>query len=505
MGSVAARRGKGNRAGAGKWGNMLGHWWTRWFGRREFSAPGGYRQLALVAYPLILMSATNVVMQFADRKFLGNSSTEEMAAALPGGIWYFTLFSFFLVTANFTGALVAQLFGAKKYHDCVCAAWSGFYFSLMASALIVTAVPALGYWIMNDFVDEALRQHAWVYFKALIPSGVFACLSAPFFSFYSGRGLTVPVAVVNVGICVANIFLDWVFIFGRWGVPRGGIFGAGLATSLSAGLGFLAAAALFFAADQGIYPTRTLRRFRGEYVLKLLKFGTPAGLQVLSDVGAFALIILIVGDLGPVPLAAMTVAFSINNLSFMPLLGVSDATAILCGQFIGRRQKKIASKVPYRSWRLALLYMLLTGAVYVSFPDLLTATFRPDESGGAISFAEVAKLSALVLSIAAMWNLADTVKFIFGGALRGAGDTHAVLLINTCCSWLVAMPGILLIVKVWKPHLAWVWIYLVFCTLLEGTLIFWRFRSGAWRRIKLVKNERDAAEVPFETLEKFQS
>ena len=55
---------------------------TRWFSREEFTGPGAYNELMRIAYPLILMSASNVVMQFADRKFLGNSSTAEMAAAM---------------------------------------------------------------------------------------------------------------------------------------------------------------------------------------------------------------------------------------------------------------------------------------------------------------------------------------------------------------------------------------------------------------------------------------
>ncbi|MBQ7394867.1 MAG: hypothetical protein IJV89_11015 [Lentisphaeria bacterium] len=69
---------------------------------------GGYLELLKVAYPLIFMSASNVVMQFADRKFLSLSSTMEMAAALPSGVLFFTLFVFFSVTCGYTASLVAQ-------------------------------------------------------------------------------------------------------------------------------------------------------------------------------------------------------------------------------------------------------------------------------------------------------------------------------------------------------------------------------------------------------------
>jgi len=271
-----------------------------WFRREEFSGPGAYNELMKIAYPLILMSASNVVMQFADRKFLGNSSTAEMAAAMPAGVLFYTLFCFFLVSANFTSAIVAQLFGTGARRDCVRAAWSGFYFSALSGVFILTIVPTLGFLILRVSLSAELLPHAWTYFYSIIPSGIFACLAAPLFAFYSGRGKTLPVALINIGICLANILLDWIFIFGKFGIPRMGIFGAGIATSLSAMGGFIAILILFLSIDQKVYPTRSLRQFQIEYIKKLLRYGTPAGLQVVSDVGSFTLILLIVGRLGDV-------------------------------------------------------------------------------------------------------------------------------------------------------------------------------------------------------------
>lgn len=468
---------------------------TRWFSREEFTGPGAYNELMRIAYPLILMSASNVVMQFADRKFLGNSSTAEMAAAMPSGILFYTLFCFFLVSANFTSAIVAQLFGTGARRDCVRAAWSGFYFSLFSSGFIAIVVPFLGYLILKLSLSATLFPHAWTYFYTIVPSGIFACLSAPLFAFYSGRGKTFPVALINIGICLANIILDWVLIFGKFGLPRMGIFGAGIATSLSAMGGFLAILTLYLSIDQKVYPTRSLRRFQFEYIRKLLRYGTPAGLQVLSDVGSFTLILLIVGRLGEVALAATTIAFSINNLSFLPLLGISDGTAIICGQYIGRKMKKIASRVPFRAWRLAFVYMLLTGIFYVTSPDYIISVFKPDNPDGSIDFAEVAEQGRLVLLLAAFWNLCDTMKFVFGGGLRGAGDTRAILLINTFCAWVLAVPGICLMVFVLQPSILTVWGYMVFVTATEGLLTLWRYRTGKWRSIRMVNPLGDSAGV----------
>lgn len=78
-----------------------------YFGRRQFIGHGGYGEVFKVAYPLIAVSASYIVMTFADRLLLAHASTDFVAAALPVGTMYFTLFCFFSVTANFTSALVA--------------------------------------------------------------------------------------------------------------------------------------------------------------------------------------------------------------------------------------------------------------------------------------------------------------------------------------------------------------------------------------------------------------
>lgn len=468
----------------------------RYFSPAEFTGPGGYREIGLIAYPLILMSASTVVMQFADRKFLGNSSTEELAAAMPSGILYFTLFCFLQVTAGFTATLVAQHHGAGHRRDCVEAAWSGLYFGAASSLLILATVPFLGYWILAKTMSPTLFAPAWDYFRSLIPTGAFACLSVPLFSFFSGRGKTLPVALINIFICIANVFFDWLLIFGHWGFPRWGIFGAGAATSLSMFLGLIAVAIMFWNVDQKEYPTRTMRKYHPEVVRKLFKFGSPTGLQVLSDVGSFTLILLIVGKLGDLPLAAATIAFSINNLSFLPLLGLSEATSILTGQMIGRKQRKTVPQLVFRAWRLAFLYMLLTGIFYVSLPGVIASFFAPDNAAAsAIDFAAVAEQSRWVLLMAALWNLGDTGKFIFAAALRGAGDTRAILIIGLVCVWCLNIPGIYILVYIVKPHIAMIWGYLVITTTIEGICLFFRFQTGRWRKIKLIK-PTNPAEIP---------
>ena len=131
--------------------------------------PGGYREIMLIAYPLIIMSAGHTVMQFFDRKFLAANSTVDVAAALPAGILSFSMFCFFMVSANFTSALVAQAWGAKKADDCVKSCWNGFYFGLGAAILITFVLPPLGeYFIIKANHSPELTVREVEYFNILL-------------------------------------------------------------------------------------------------------------------------------------------------------------------------------------------------------------------------------------------------------------------------------------------------------------------------------------------------
>lgn len=455
----------------------------------EFTGRGGYFELCRLAYPLIIQGAGNTVMQFIDRKFLASLSPLDVAASMPAGALNFMLFCLFLSTCGFTSAIVAQYHGAGDRRMVLKSVWSGVYFALFAALVIVFLLPLLGQFIIasaGDFFayEPALTGRMLDYYIAMVPSGAFACLAVPFFGFFSGRGKTVPVAVINIIGCGLNVVLDYAFIFGWGPIPAMGIYGAGIATSICAMLTMVIVVVYFLMQNQDEYPTRRERRPVWSCVVRLVKFGFPAGMQLAFDMGAWVTVNFTVGYLGALPLAAHVVAVSINGMFFIPLLGLSEATAILVGQYIGRAKHAIAGKLAFRSWRLSLCYMLLGGVVYMVFPVRLAEFFSPSENPEA--FLGIIPVIRLLLFSAACFNLSDTMKFIFAAALRGAGDTRAVMTICLACGYLVMLPGVLLLIFVFEASVVAVWLFLTFTATLEGALILNRFRTGKWRHIRLI-------------------
>ena len=141
--------------------------------------PGNYREIWVIAYPLILMNASHTIMQFVDRKFLSMHATEDVAAAVPAGILCYTLFAFFLVTTGFTSAVVSQFHGSGDQKSCARAPWAGFFFALFAGLICSYGVIQLGYMLIGmGNHHPSLLDREFTYFGTLMPSAGFACLGA---------------------------------------------------------------------------------------------------------------------------------------------------------------------------------------------------------------------------------------------------------------------------------------------------------------------------------------
>ena len=454
------------------------------------SAPGSYREIWKIAYPLILMNASHTIMQFVDRKFLSMHATEDVAAAVPAGILSFTLFAFFVVTTGFTSAVVSQFHGSNDHKACARVPWAGFYFSLFAGLLCSYVLIHFGYGIIGlGNHHSSLLSREMVYFGTLMPGAGFACLGAAFCAFFSGRGKTLYVTFIQFAACALNIGLDYMMIFGKWGCPAMGIAGAGLATTLATVFSFGLAAILFLCQNQKIYPTRLFLNASLKDLKRLIKFGSPCGIQVFLEVGSFTFIVFIIGHLGNESLTATNIALSISMISFLPLLGLSEATSIVVGRYIGAKRKDISQKVAYRCWHMAAVYMVIMGFIFIFLPQPLINFFSPQHATN-IDFDKVLVIATSLLACCAVYNFFDATLFTFMGALRGAGDTSFPMWVVSACGWGILVPGTFIIIQYFNANVLQVWIFMSCYLLGISLIILRRFRSGKWKNINMLDEHK---------------
>ncbi len=447
---------------------------------------GGYAEVLRVAVPLILSTASHTIALFVDRMFLSWYGQASVAAATPGGITYFTICSFFLGTAQYANTIVAQHHGAGDKPACARTVWQAVFFSVLSVPLILASIPLGTAILAGSGHPPGVIELETDYFFILMLGGAALPLNGALSSFFSGRGRTRVVLWGNVAGNAANAVLAYVLIFGKLGFPEMGIRGAGIATAVTGFIPSIYWACLFLAPRyQQSYRTRKEFGWDRRLFVMLLRFGVPAGVQFFLDVASFTVFVLLVGRLGEADLAAANIVLSIEMLSFLPMVGMSIATATLVGEYIGRGEPQAAEKSVYSALKLALAYMGFCALLYLLVPEFFLELFRY-RSGHDSGYENVLATGVILLRLIAAYTLFDTMFIVFSGALKGAGDTRFAMWAQIVGAWVLFVPPVYAIIQYWHMGIfvAWCWavVYVVFL----GTVFWLRFRSGYWKTIQMV-------------------
>ncbi len=451
-------------------------------------SPASYREIIAVSFPIIAAMAGRTIMMFCDRLFLAQHSQLELQAALPAGILSFTLMSIFYGTISYSGTFVAQYFGAEDREGCSRSLAQGLFLTMFSAPLLAAmAVPGSLLLGLAGHPPEVLELER-VYFRIMMFSAAGPIFTAASSSFWNGRGKTVHTMLAVLAGAAVNIFLDYVMIFGRLGFPEMGIQGAALATAFASFIpGGILTVAAYTGKTAAEFRTRENFRFSGRLTGRILRFGFPAGLQIFMDVASFTIFIFIAGRLGTADFTANNLVFSVNNLVFNPLLGFGFATTVIVGRCIGMRRTDLAVRATRRTLLLSLIYFVPLAVSFVLVPGFYTRMFFSPDS--ACTLEELSSTAAKLLAIVAAWGVFDAVSLMYGGALRGAGDTKFVVYVSGFLAWLFWVPGVLYLYAVKDAGIVSLWLFTSLYVAIFGLLFFLRFRSGAWKNIDLLGRE----------------
>jgi MATE family multidrug resistance protein len=449
----------------------------------RWSAEGGYRDLLRLALPLVVSNGVWTVQHFVDRMYLVWFSSDAAAAAMPAGMTNFALLCVFLGTAGYVGTFVAQYHGARMEHRIGPTVWQGMYVALAGSLLLAACIPLAGPVFRLIGHAEPVMRLEITYFKILCLGAFPAIAGSALAGFFSGRGRTLPVMWINAVNVVVNVGLDYVLIFGHGGFPAMGVAGAALATVIA---GFVALGlylVLLFSPRNQRFNIRSGWRLQWQVLGRLLRFGLPSGIQFLIDVGGFTIFLLILGRLGTTALAATNIAFTINSLAFMPMLGIGIAVSIMVGQYQGRKNPVLAEYSTYSGFFLTIFYMSVVALLYMTVPRLFLAPL----AAHAQNFKEIEAITIVLLRFVAVYSVFDTMNIIFASALRGAGDTRYIMSMMLAVSLgVLVVPSYLLLV-VWRGSLYTAWLVCSVYVVVLGFTFFFRFLGGKWKHMRMIE------------------
>jgi MATE family multidrug resistance protein len=226
-------------------------------------------------------------------------------------------------------------------------------------------------------------------------------------------------------------------------------------------------------------------RFEPALFGRLVRYGLPAGLQYSLEIGAFALFMMIVGRIGAAPLAASGIAFNLNMIVFMPMLGLGVAVSSLVGRYLGAERPDLAERATRTAVAMCTLYMTLCGLVYVLVPRLLLAPYAA--GADPVEFGPVADTAVVLLRFIALYSIFDMLNVLFAAGVKGAGDTRYPLYATVVLSWLTMLAPAWIWCSYFGGGVYAAWTCASAYVILLGLAMMRRFAEGRWKAMRVIE------------------
>lgn len=457
--------------------------------QRPQPQPGSTRELLAIAVPLVFSSGSLSLMHVIDRIFLTWYSTEALAASMPAGVLHWTVMSIFIGTATYVNTFVAQYEGSGRKDRVVASVWQGVYLAVVGGACVPAVFAPLCPLIFaaagHTPVVQALEAD---YFSILCFGAVPMIAASAMSTFFSGRGRTQVLMWVNFGIAAVNIVLDYVMIFGVGPFPEMGIRGAAIATVISQVCGVLMYAALIVRErDRDGYAIFRQRGFDRELFGRLLRYGLPTGFQFFSDIAGFMVFIFLIGQIGTAEQAATNLAFNLNSMAFIPMMGFGTAVMTLVGKRIGEGRPELAVRTTWLAFGWCSAYMLVFCAIYILLPDVILYPYAVKQTPA--EFAPIRELVHVLLVFVAVYSFFDGMMIIFGSAVRGAGDTRFSLVFTLIAGWSLMVAPTWIVWTFFEPDLLAAWSAVTAYLVVAGFGFLVRFQMGQWKSMRVIEDD----------------
>jgi MATE family multidrug resistance protein len=452
-----------------------------------------YLAVATLAFPFMLNSAVQAVLNATDTWFIGRLSP---AATAGVGAVYWPILVFVLLFGGVGLSVqtsVAQAYGGHRYTRASQATWTAVWASLFTVPLFVL-LSLTGAWIFAPFhiPEETLRLALEYWFPRML-GGPLGIALWSLLGFFNGVGRPLITLWVAVGVAAANALLNQLFMF-DFGM---GIGGSGWATDAAQLMGLVTTVLMFLGpATRQRYRSHLTTRLHARALLRQFKLGFPMGLLIAADILGFALFQLMQVRLGTIDGASTQIVMMLTSFCYMPAVGIAMAGTTLVGQAIGAHRRDWAFKVGNGIIWMSVLYMGVVGVLLAAVGPWLLPFFTnradPDAAG-------VVARGCVLLWIAAGYQLFDGFNISSGACLRGAGDVRLPAIMVLALSWLLFVP--LAHSLSFAPGAGWVdwlpqfglgavggWFAALTYVCCLGLMLFLRWRSGAWQRIALPLN-----------------
>lgn len=428
-----------------------------------------------LALPMALAQLAQVALNVVDTVMCGRLGGTALAGAGLGFTVYATLWIPTIGAMVAVAPMVSQSYGAGD-HPAIgrtvrMAMWLAVALSILPMIAMYHAKPVLLWMGQNPEVSEIAEQYVRAVMWSCIPGLCVVALR----SFLDSLNRPRVGLIVTASSILVNILANWLFMYGKYGLPQMGVAGTGWGTTF-ANLWMVAMMLLYVMWDKELrvyHDWKGLFRFDLVYIKELLRLGLPLVGSLTAEVWLFTATAFLMGILGKNSMAAHQIAINLSSTTFMFAVGIANASTVRVGQAIGRGDVPAAKRAGYIGMILGMISMGTMALVFILFPHFIIGFYLNTKA--AINF-EVVKLATILLSLAAMFQLFDALQVTSQGALRGLKDTKSPMLIGLFAYWGIGLTsGVGLAFGLhWRE--VGLWTGLIIGLVVAGIILSLRFR-----------------------------
>lgn len=386
--------------------------------------PKYIKALFNLAIPMIIGNLGMILIGAGDVFVAAKHSTETLAAISIGNSVMTVIFLFGTGLLIGISPLLSNFRGErqniKKYFV------PSIIFSIILAAisviLVLLIIPIIDYLNFETNLVPLIKKYMFI--TAFSAFGAY--LQVGLKEYLQAFEIVIFPNLVNLFGVIINVFFNFVFVFGWYGLPEMGVAGLAVSTVLSRSLfGFMM---LIYCLK--IAKIKYYKDFG--YFVKLLKIGMPIAAAIVLEVLAFNLITIIEGRVAGIYAAAQNILLVLSLATFMIPMAISNAIAVKVGYANGAGNFTDLKRYSISGIGVSVGFMMFCAINFIFFPEFFINIFTQDY--------QLVKICVPILMLAGFFQIFDGLQVSLGGVFKGIKNTKVVMIGNFLAYWVVGLP-----------------------------------------------------------------
>jgi MATE family multidrug resistance protein len=396
-----------------------------------------------LAYPVILGMIGHTLVGIVDNIMVGKIGPTELAAVSLGNSFIFIAMSLGIGFSTAITPLVAEAHGKSNREEGRLAFHHGLYLctilGLLLFGIVFFSKPLLSFMGQPEAVVTLAEPYLDIVGFSLVPLIMYQAYK----QFADGMSQTKYSMWATIVGNVANVVINYFFIYGIWIFPELGIIGAAIGTIASRIIMLIFMHYIMKSKTKFEYYFEgfSLKEIKKEINLKIIKIGLPSSMQMFFEVALFTGAIWLCGMIGTTSQAANQIALSLASLTFMFAMGLSVTAMVRVANQKGQEDYIMLRTVGLSIFILAVILEIVFALLFIAFHQVLPIIFvNTQDLATIVETQEVIAISAQLLIVAAFFQISDGIQVVVLGALRGLQDVKIPMYITFIAYWVIGFP-----------------------------------------------------------------